>query len=884
LTLKNEYKQFKEVVLLLDRLFFSNRNISLIELELDSETINNIQDILFSLDQNFNALTQVKKAFIGLLFLLLTVYKLKKELGYSSVWQTIINHFKSCGNLTEAFIDNFFQAKKYPKAQLVESIEYACKVFHLRDNFDGRGDEQHYIRNTILLQIGLVDKSLNNLKLWLSNYNLPVIVSELLDSEEENYSKEFSEGWRALRRYRDNIISDIKLKSILEQNIWFRHLSLDNLLTLSKQRVTNNTMFIGDEELPVFYLDKIEYDDLGLKFMIDAQDLYTLNLSGFRYELYIDDNYIGLLIADSRKNLILEKTIEIFNPTHNQVEIQVRNEDSDVVFSEDIMLFDFNEQIVIFDEDGSIYQNIFKKLNATKQYHILMDSDLDCNFNEGLQQEYFDGYATLVTGIKKSDTCQVSYDGENLFELNFTKYIEKPQWIEQLVLYSKNDMSFTINKEEDFTLQIFDLEENEPLNDLPSDAKIIKWNYAGGYLESDEIQNGRAKLNLYPEMITNSKHTLLIKYEGKTFKKVLQCSFFEKEAIPRLFLIDNKGVSHEINSNKLLNANNLENDRFYLSDFQRKEVLFLKNKSKFYQMIKPNRSFKLKGFDGFGEDVFIAEHLFNSNLNKLFNYVDIEKYAYLNQKSLSKLFIKKELPSDVLFTILDKKMCWHKFTYGEIHSLIKDNVLELDYEVSVGLITFREEVIDSFYEVGFLDSFSDFRNDEAVKILLLSNYPFLLKQRYTAFIREYILSDTSRFFKDFYNRTVTINGLSFKLEFSKYAILFDHICMGLTFEKESASAVLEDAILDKKSDSLIETPIILFKLLEVVKSQTFIRYFDNLLGDIELEDERDSSFVDKTVSNLFDSTTLKGIEKHNLKVGMHYINGKYYLQEALRRV
>ena len=108
--------------------------------------------------------------------------------------------------------------------------------------------------------------------------------------------------------------------------------------------------------------------------------------------------------------------------------------------------------------------------------------------------------------------------------------------------------------------------------------------------------------------------------------------------------------------------------------------------------------------------------------------------------------------------------------------------------------------------------------------------------------------------------------------------------MGLTFGKENASFILENAILDKKADFLIETPIILFKLLEESKSENFIKYFDNLLTDIELKDERDSSFIDKIISNLFDSISIKGIEKHNLKVAMHHINGKYYLREALRRI
>ncbi len=884
LNLKKKYEEYVTIIELLDDLFRLKDKKSIIEISLDKEMIDDIQTILFSSYSNFHKSNQIEKAFIGLLFLIFTINTAKKELSYSSLWKRVVNHLQKYNELSKSIVDYFFIREQYPKANLVEAIEYACIVFNLRNNFDGRDDEQHYIRNTILLQIGLVNRSLNNLKLWLSNYNLPVVVSELLDKEEENYSKEFSDGWRALRRYRDNIISDIKLKSILEQNIWFSHLNVENLLKLSKQRITNSSMLIDDEDLPVFYLDKIKIDEMGLRFIINAQDLYTLNLSGFRYELYIDSKYSGLLIADSKKNLVLEKSIEIVNPDYNQIEIQVKNEDLDIVFSETVILFDFNEQIIIFDENGNIYQNIFKKLNATKKYNILMDSDLDCDFDKERQEEYFDGYATLITNITKNDNCKISYDGEFLFELNFTKYIEKPEWIDQLVLYSKNDNSFTIGNEENFILQIFKMEEETPLKDLPSDTKIVKWNYAGGYLDVDEINNGCVKLTLHPEMITNPKHILLIKYQGRAFKKVVQCNFFEKYSIPRFFMIDKYNETYEVNKSSFFNFIDLEENRFYLSDFRKNETFFLKNKSRFYQKIKPNRVFKFNEFDGFGEDIFISEYLFNSSLNKLFNYSDIGKWVYLKGNTPSKLFIKRELPSDVIFIIVDKNSLWYKFTYDEIKALVKENTLKLDYEISVGLVIFKEEIIDSFHNLNFLDSFSDFRDNKIVNMLLLSNYPFLLKSKYTSFIRNYIFYKKEEFFRNFYKKKNKIDGIDIKLDFSKYAIFLEHICMGMNFGKEGSSLILEDAIINKTVDYFIKTPIILFNLLKESKSKILISYFDNILGDIELIDERDNSFIDKTITNLFNSSTIKGIEKHNLKVAMHYINGKYYLREALRRI
>ena len=42
--------------------------------------------------------------------------------------------------------------------------------------------------------------------------------------------------------------------------------------------------------------------------------------------------------------------------------------------------------------------------------------------------------------------------------------------------------------------------------------------------------------------------------------------------------------------------------------------------------------------------------------------------------------------------------------------------------------------------------------------------------------------------------------------------------------------------------------------------------------------------IELIIDNMFDTITLSGIQKHNLKVEMHYVNGKYYLKKALERL
>jgi len=221
LKLKQYYHTSPILVNLLDRLYSETHKKSLIELDLPSQAVDEIENIFLNYSTTHRQ-NSIQKALIGLLFLFYVAHKLKDKITYSQIWSHIVNGIKE-STTSSYFLDNFFIGEKNPHAILIESLEYACKIFNLRNDFSSKG-EHHYIRNTILLQIGLINNSLDNLKLLLSNYNLPIVIAELLDSEEENYSREFSDGWRVLRRYRDNILSDTSAKSLLEQNIWFKHL------------------------------------------------------------------------------------------------------------------------------------------------------------------------------------------------------------------------------------------------------------------------------------------------------------------------------------------------------------------------------------------------------------------------------------------------------------------------------------------------------------------------------------------------------------------------------------------------------------------------------------------------------------------------------------
>jgi len=889
-TLEQLTKEYESNITITKILSFSTNNHSLksiIEFDLTANDINEIEEVFFHFRGEAGKLTHTKKAFVGLIFLSYVIYKLEPKLSYSSLWKAITSDLEQYSSVTRHFLDSYFISQKHPNFFLKESIEYACSLFHLRNNFDAK-DEHQYIRNTILLQIGLLNNSFEHLKLWLSNFNLPVIISELLDVDSQNYSKEFNDGWRVLRRFRDNILSNEQAKNILTQNIWFKHLNLDELLKAAKQRAKKQLMFTQVEDLSVFYLEKINYSDEGLSFTINAHDLYSLNLSGFRYEVYIDDEYKGVLIANNSKELILESSITIFNPQINQINLEVRNEDDDVVFATEIVLFDFSEQMVLFDEDGTIYQNIFKKLNAHKKYHILMDSDLDCEFNNDFQREYFEGYATLVPFIGYKDNCKITYNDEILFELNFTENIEKPEFIDQLVLYTKTDSSFVLESEYIFELKIMQIDlktEEVDLTLLPDETKIIKWSYTGGYADSDDIdKNSKISTKLYPEMITSPKHTLLIKYKNRVFKKVVYCNFFEKQNQYRLFQIGSDGTNKLVDRGSYLNKYDLKRYRYYLSDFSRTEQFYIKNKVSLYQTILPNKIINFTKFQGFGETIFIAEHLFHSPLINLFDFRNNDEYLSLNQEKLNVINIHKELPLQCKLILLDHNLNEYEMSYVQIQESIKDKSISFENELVTVLIVQGNSIIDSSYDVGFLNDFKDFTNRDVMNSLLVSNYPFLSKESHTNFFKKFITHDLEEFFSIFCKDRIIINENLLRLDFSKINLLIEHVLFGIKIDADVSERILQRLIFENHEKIVLDTPIILFKLLLSCNSKELINYFYNLVADAELQDERDESFIEMIINNLYDTTILSGPQKHNLKVAMHYINGPYYLKIALERL
>lgn len=882
-----KYKSHTTVIQLLKVLKASKGSLSIIEINLPLNAKDEIETLLLGFRTVPSELTRDEKAFLGLIFLVFVVYALKERGSYSSIWSAIYQELEKFSKVTTFFRDHFFILQQnYPNHYLKEAIEYAVNFFKLRNDYSNKDDHQ-YIRNTIFLQIGLVDSGFKHLKLWLANYSMPIVLSELYDQESTNYSSEFSNGWRAIKRFRDHVVDFHQAKQLLILNPWFAHMSIDDLLKSAKQKLKHISLS-DSNDLPIFYLDRVFYQEGYLQFYINARDLYSLKLGGFKYDIYMDDEYKGCVIADSNKTLVLEREIILKNPDVNKVLLELKNEDKDVVYSTEIVLFDFSEQIMIFDEDGNIYLNIFKKLNTHKKYYMLIDSDLDCNHAIDEQREFFEGYATLVPDIKSSDDCEVSFNGESLFNLNFTETVEKPDWIDKLVVYAANN-TFELNQNQIFCTKILSYDERQDdidLGPLPQDTAVVKWNYTGGYADQEELKADHITATLTTDMFIEPKHTLFIKCQGKTFKKTLNCIFVEKHPQIRVFAKDQHGKVQLLPKDTIVTQKEAQGKQFNICHLYHDAPLYLKSKSNFYQTVKLNRFFTLGELCGFGEELFYADHLFNAHMEKIFCYMRTNAYAQLDLKDDTKLLFtpKKQIPDSAKIVLFDENLKQSEHSFSSIKHSITNHMYTHDRSIMCGLLVFKDEVIDVFWDMRSFDLIKECHDMEKLKILLVTQYPFLLKDRSMEILRHTVMVNPEEFFKGCFAESLSIKSKPYKIHFPFLAALYEHICFELHFSKESAEGILKHCLTHQKIDLLLQTPILLFKLLDAAASKKFIEYFIGLLEDSLLEEELDESFVKKIINDLHSTEKISGIDKHNLKIAMHHISSNYYLVNALRSI
>lgn len=833
------------------------------------------QEFLQLKEQNIQTLEA-----IGLLFLSYLTCSLRTKFTYGVMWPIVLEELLKYENITKFFYNKYF-LNQHPNPFLVTCIGSACERFNLRNSFDHQVDE-HYIRNTILLQMGILNR-FSNLNTWLSysSFNQTTLRT-LLNKENINFSRTFSQGWRVLRRYRDHVIDNATAISLLKQNVWFKDLDIENALRAARKKIGKK--FLAEDEIEnVFFLDQILYEDNLLKFVLNAEDLYALKLSGSDYSVYIDDKYVAKVLRNDDKVLVLDKKIIIKEPDDFSLHLELKNEDNDIVYRDEIMLFDLHDQVLIFDDKGNIYKDFSKKLAGNRAYGMLFDSDLDCKNRN--QIEYFSGYVSLVSGISKDNNCILSYDGEELFSLNFTASVEKPEWIDHLVVFAANS-KLSIEEPTDFHLKIFDIEDEEnPLKELPNEAKIIRWTYARSYVDEEEIKNFTASIELSPDLICEKKHSFLIRYKGQMYHRTIDSVIYDHTNKYHLIQRLKNGDIHLIEHKPILNYDEILQSRFYLALFnfdKSKEPRILKDKMKFYGKIGLNKKFQLTISPKFGETIIVSEHLYNDVGDVLFKVV---QQGIVKNYDISKKTVElREVPiylNECEFVVLDNN--YKVYSLKQSNLIFKNNKIELVDEYLSLSIIYDGNYIGSFVHYDKIN-FAILPNDvEVLKVLYMSYIPLLLMDK--GLLHDWIKNHLITFFKAFTSDSfVTPNGQIVYFNFEEVNATIEHLLYDVELYKDEAHELLQDIMLNGWTDKAIKMPILLIYLLQLVGDKKLTAYFLSLISEVEIPEDRDELFIDTIIENSLQHFDLNNIEKHNLKIAMHHKYKTFFLNESLNKL
>ncbi len=897
----------------LDNLIQNKKSI----IELDIEDIKEkIQETLFTIDfnqdtidnKNFEELEELNitnKQALGLFFLTYTT-TLREDLSYSYLWVSGIADelMDDTYENDNFFIENYFIDDAKPNDYLNEAIKEAIVRFDLRDGYDE--DEP---TDTVLLHMGIL-KRFKNLNLWLTSKSKHPTVKELTDRTSENFSPTFTNGWKVLQRYSRYLLSKEETTKLLKQNVWFKDFDLEELLKAAKSNLSSSLITKDDIESN-FFLSTVKFEDEKLTFTISEDDFYSLNLEDNEYDIFVDDKLQTQLIKNENTNIYeLENSISIIDPQNSSINIEIKDKSNTTIHIEEFVLFDFNHDILIFDQDGNFYTDKNDFLDSSKNYSLLIDSDFESNIEEDTEDtyEYFDGYVQLITNISKNSNFELSDGEEYDFCLNFDNHIKTPSWINHLELYTQNEL-LEFDKEIKYKLQYNKLSTSikkvDELINIEEEAKIIRWTYCDGIVYDHE--DFTAKLELSPEMLLNRIHTIVLDYKGQTYTKRFNTTIIEKTQKPlyRTFLKDKNNVSTQLLHNTKLSSNRVKDSQFITLCFH-EDILknpqenqrIIRDKSIVYNNFEINKFFSIKNYPYYGEEL--------SSVFKIYDDVRWSKIC-----SITKEGIIKGYDEDKAIVSLDTNDLYSKLTLITLDNNYEINSSEV--EVQNGQIKTPKEIIgfclvdDSKY-VGshFLTTDIDiktaFSSVEILKFLRFSYFPFADffnepeykenrvlrekakndKKKMKKILRETVQSDPSTFLKAFLEDELNIEEITLSLNFDHSKVITEQMLFAIVFDMELAKKTLYDIILNRWQEKLIHLPMFLIYLLNITKEARYINIFlDELPTNINKPAKEDEEFTKRILTSLLGNHKISGFEKINIKTITQREDKYYYLEKAL---
>lgn len=896
----------------------SQEKKSIIELDI-SDIKEKIEETLFNIDftqneiQNIN-LDEIKKLQVNEkealgLFFLTFVTTLRYQLSYNSFWEGIVDALMEYEEDNNTFfIDNYFEEESEPNNYLSEAIVLAVARFNLRDGYDNGKPT-----NTLFLQMGLLNRFVN-LNYWLTATSKNSIIHELTDRTHENFSNTFFSAWKILKRYSQSILSKNETIKLLKTNIWFKDFDLNELLSSSKLKL-HSPLISKDEIENIFFLESVQYKDQKLQFKISGDDFYILNLENDSYDIFINGELQSKLLHDNLTNSYsLQNFITVEEPENYKLTLEIKNINNKIVHEEEFVLFDFNHDILLFDEEGNWFTDQNQKLDNTKKYSMLIDSDFEIDTNEENIFEYFDGYVHLVTNITKNLNI-VADDGDKYqFSLNFTEQIKTPTWFNNLELYAISDfLSFDapIQYQLRYNKIAISARQIDELINIKHEMKILRWSFTGGVVyDLESIENFNYDMDLTYDILINRKNTLKIQVGDKIFTKQLNVTLIEKTAHPkyRTFLKDTNDNIQFFKNTKRLSQHDIQNNKIIITSFHEDLITqpelkkqILRDKGNIFDRFEINKFFKLTEYPYYGEEI--------SSVKKIYDDVRWHTFCSISINGIVKSYNEENstavLHNDTKFSNLTLLTLDKKYNLASHKINISSNTLVIPKETLGFCLLENGKYVGSYFTKESLDIETVFSSVNILKFLRLSYYPFAEyfndtgyeknralrekarndKKKTKRLLRTCIKNNPSIFLKAFIEQEFIIDELSITTNFQHSTTIAEQMLFAIEFEEEEAVKIIHEIILNRWQGKLIHFPMFLIYLLNLIKNERYFHIFlDELSSTIEVPNDVDETFIHRMIKALLSNHKIDRYEKINLKTITQLENKDFYTQKAINTI
>jgi hypothetical protein len=892
----------------------SQKNKSIIELDL-TDIKEQIQETLFKIDFTPDTIENLDqeeikeynvnhKEALGLFFFAY-ISTLRFELSYKSLWIDIIDILLDDeeDDYNSFFIDNYFIDENEPSEYLLEAMDEAIVRFGLR-----RGYDKESLIDTILLQLGLL-KRLNNLNYWLCGKSKSPIINELTNRSSDNFSSTFNSGYKLLQKYSQNQISKEEVVSLLKQNVWFKDFNLDELLSASKARL-HTTLISKDEIEGSFYLDSVKFVDEELLFNISLDDFDTLGLDGDSYDVLVDKEFRCSLKKDEDGAYFLEEIITIKNPENYTLNIEIKDTQK-ILYKQEFVLFDFNHDILVFDEDGKYTFDTNKKLDSSKSYSVLIDSDFETQGSDDIY-EYFDGYVNLITNLTIDSGFKADDGDEYEFSLNFSEDITIPEWINNLELYAISDfleldapIKFNL-KQNKFALSS---RQSDELIDISEDAKIVRWTYNGGVVyELEDIEEFAYDMDLSEDILINRKNTLKIKVDDRIFTKQLNVTLIEKtqKHIYRTFLKDSDNYIKPLRGSNKLTTNDIKNNQIIITAFHEDFITtpelktqILRDKATVYGEFELNKFFSLEDYPYYGDEISSARKIYDDIAWNTFCSVEVTGLVKSFDGDLDTALLYEKEDSLTLI-LLDSS---YKLSTKQIDASSKKIKIDSD---ALGFVLIKDgDYVGSYFKSKDLDIETIFKDVELLKFLRLSYFPFGEyfnsveyesnraqrdkarndKKKQKRLLRDTVKENISIFLDAFISDEFIIDDIKTNLAFNHSQTIVEQILFVIEFNAEEALKIVREIILNRWQDKMIGFPLFLVYLLNVMKDDRYYQIFlDELEEDIIVPTDIDEEFHDRMIKAILSNHKIEGYEKINIKTITQTQSRDYFIKKSIEKL